>query len=237
MVAPREWWSTAQCLDGVQTLRGLYWDQYCLISHQQHSGIECTLSNFADDTKLSGVVDMLEGRDATQMDLDKLQKWAHVNLMRFKKAKCKVLHLDQGNPWYQYRLGDEGVERSPAKKDLGVLVDEKLDMSQQSVPRAQKANCILGCIKRNVASRSRQVILPLCSTLVRPHLEYCTQVWSPQLKKDMDLLIFKLKEDGFRVGIRKKFFMMRVVKHWNRLPREVVDTPFLETFKVILSGD
>ncbi|KAK4822922.1 hypothetical protein QYF61_023422 [Mycteria americana] len=223
------------------------------------SGIECTLSKFAVDTKLSG------------------------------------------NPWYQYRLGDEGIGSSPVE-DLGVLVDEKLDMSQHCVLAAQKANRILGCIKRSVASRSREMILPLCSALVRPHLEYCVQLWSPQHRKDMDLLErvqrratkmirgmehlsceerlrelglfslekrklwadlivafqyvkgaykkdgdrlfsraccnrtrgngFKLKEGRFRLDIREKFFMMRVVRHWNRLPREVVDAPSLETFKV-----
>jgi len=131
---------------------------------------ECTLSKFADDTELGGVADTPEGHASIQRDLDRLEKWANRNLMKFNNERCEVLHLGRNNARHQYMLRATQLGSILAEKELGVLMDTKFSMSQQCALAAKKVCGVLDYIRQSLASRLREV---------RLHLEYCGQFWAP----------------------------------------------------------
>ncbi|GAB0188829.1 mitochondrial enolase superfamily member 1 [Grus japonensis] len=123
-------------------------------------GIMCTLMKFADDTKLNGEVDTWEGRATLQEVLDRLEEWANKNLMKFNKDKCKVLHLGGHNPGVQHRLGSTQLGGSSVERYLSVLVDNKLNMSEQCAAAAKQANRMLGCINKGITSKGKKSHYP-----------------------------------------------------------------------------
>uniref|UniRef100_A0A803SZG5 Reverse transcriptase domain-containing protein n=1 Tax=Anolis carolinensis TaxID=28377 RepID=A0A803SZG5_ANOCA len=152
-------------------------------------GLEGTIIKLAEDTKLEGIANTPEDRSRIQNDHNRLERWAETNKMKFNRDQCKILHFGRKNEMQRYRMGDDAwLNSSTCETDLGVLMDNKLNMSLQCDAAAKKANGILACINRSIASRAREVMLPLYSALVRPHLEYCVQFWAPQLTGDVDKL-------------------------------------------------
>ena len=148
-------------------------------------GLSSEVAKFADDTKLFRVVKAREDCEALQRDLSRLEEWASMWQMRFNVAKCKVMHIGTKNPKYKYKLMGSELAETDQERDLGVMIDNSLKTSAQCATAIKKANAMLGVIRKGIENKSAGIIMPLYKSMVRPHLEYCVQFWSPHLKKDI----------------------------------------------------
>ena len=154
------------------------------------------LSLFADDSKIfTRIVTNKEtkwlgfdGQSALQRDLTKVQEWAEKWKMEFNVGKCKIMHIGRKNPKSVYSMGGTELETTSAERDLGVTIDDRLDLGNHIRSIVARANRILGLIKISFACLDKSMFLNLYLVLVRPHLEYCVQVWSPYKQKYIKLL-------------------------------------------------
>ena len=152
------------------------------------NAVSVKIKKFADDTKLYARVGSQEQIALMQQSLNNCLEWGEDWQMRFNHDKCKVLHLGHGNGKFDYTLNGTPLAEVQCEKDLGVIIDQTLKPSKQCSAAAAKANRVLGVIRRSFHSRSKDIIVKLYKSLVRPHLEYAIQAWSPFLQKDIDVL-------------------------------------------------
>jgi len=147
--------------------------------------VSSKISKFADDTKLYDLVHS-DSDNHIQRDIDNLSKWAQKWQMKFNASKCKVLHFGSNNSRLDYSIEGNRLENSVEERDLGVIINESLKSDSQVNQVAVKAHRILGMIYRTIENKTKDIILPLYLALVRPHLEYCVQAWSPHYFKDIN---------------------------------------------------
>ena len=151
-------------------------------------GVFNTVLKFADDTKLFGVVQERSQHEQLQSDLSAVVRWSRNWQMDFNVEKCKVLHFGRGIARFDYSMDDKFLKEVSVERDLGVLIADDLKVAGNCRAAYNKANRALGMIKRSIAFKCREILLPLYKSLVRPLVEYCTPAWSPHYQKDKDLI-------------------------------------------------
>ena len=200
--------------------------------------IASSMKMFADDTKMWTTIDRLEDSKTLQAHLDKLVRWSEMWLLQFNAEKCKVMHVGHTLPT-KYFMSVDQVQHQLAEvtneKDLGILVSDDLKPSMQCAHAAKKAMSILGLIKRTFKSIDASDFRILFNCYVRPHLEYCVQVWSPFLLKDIRCLE-KVQERATKLvrGMKSLSYSERLKKlELYSLERRRLRGDLIEIYKIL----
>ena len=151
-------------------------------------GIKTNCKLFADDSKIYGKAVTDEDCQLIQEDLDACYKWANLWSMQFHPKKCKVMHFGRNNRKHIYLMGNNLINVTKEEKDLGITITDNLNWKRQTAICVKKANRTIGMIKHTFSHIDKDMFITLYSTLVRPQLEYCPQIWSPYHKGNINLL-------------------------------------------------
>jgi hypothetical protein len=149
------------------------------------------LLKFADDLKLFQRLprsDPLHASQLLQNDIDALSSWSAANALHFNASKCTAMHFGRNNPGFAYSIESNPLVACTQIKDLGVIISCDLKWAEHCRTVAVKANQVLGMIRRNIKHFTRASLILLIKSLIRPHLEYSVQVWSPYYRKDIDII-------------------------------------------------
>ena len=146
---------------------------------------------FADDTKILHKIQSIQDSIQLQEDINALSKWSNDWLLQFNLDKCHV--LIQGKQRnvahaYHYQLNNHELEHVFDEKDLGVILDVELKFEKHISEKINKANAIMGLIRRSFSYLGPELFKKLYLTFVRPHLEYAQAVWHPHLRKYINLI-------------------------------------------------
>ncbi|KAK6178413.1 hypothetical protein SNE40_013205 [Patella caerulea] len=155
--------------------------------------VQSLVEMFADDTKIFLPIHDANSHQIIQNDIHSLTDWAKKWQLRFNASKCKTLHLGNRNPRHTYRMEDQNgceipLESTDLEKDLGVNIDPSLTFSSHIEGQVNKANRIIGLIRRSYEHLDGDSFRRLFTALIRPHLEYCNVAWAPRLEKDKKLI-------------------------------------------------
>ena len=149
---------------------------------------DSVLKKFADDTKWAMVVETDADRMVFQQGLNDLFQWSIEWQMLFNVDKCHVIHAGKSNNGFEYTMGGKVLEEVEFEKDVGVLIHRSFKPSLQCAQAANKANSVLGQLSRGISFRDKDTFISLYKTYVRPHLDYCSQAWSPWNAADIDII-------------------------------------------------
>ena len=151
------------------------------------ASVNCTAKLFADDTKLYTEITNRTDCHNLQSDLNKLSAWSKMWEMKFNASKCVVLQIHKKQD-YVYTMNKTEIKSVTDQKDLGIIVSHDLQPRKHIESICSKANQKGGLFKRCFINKSAECVTNLYASIIRPNLEYASVVWSPWLKKDIELL-------------------------------------------------